>query len=109
MSSTSNVSSNTMQPVQTRIRGETLLQVIRYAICSFIALLVLVPLFVAAIGGFKTNADLVTSPFTLPNPFILENYTSVLSNQAFWTQLSNSTIQTAGYFSASFAPLLLPL
>ena len=70
---------------------ELALQVARYAIAIFIALLVLVPLVVAVLGGFKTTPELVTSPFELPNPIRLDNYTDVLTSQSFWTQLRNST------------------
>ena len=78
-------------PAHARRPGQIALQLIRYTICTVIALLVLVPLVVAVLGGFKTNADLVTSPFTWPNPFQLDNYTSVLNSGFFWTQLRNST------------------
>jgi raffinose/stachyose/melibiose transport system permease protein len=78
-------------PAHARNPGHIALQLVRYAICIFIALLVLVPLVVAVLGGFKTNAELVTSPFTLPDPIRLENYTNVLNSPFFWNQLRNST------------------
>ena len=82
-------------PAHARSPGYLALQIVRYAICIFIALLVLVPLVVAVLGGFKTNAELVTSPFTLPDPIRLDNYTSVLNSPFFWTQLRNSTFVMA--------------
>lgn len=78
-------------PAHAREPGQIALQIVRYAICIFIALLVLVPLGVAVLGGFKTNVDLVTSPFSWPDPFQLDNYTAVLNSAFFWTQLRNST------------------
>jgi raffinose/stachyose/melibiose transport system permease protein len=68
------------------------LRIIRFGICVLIALLVLLPLGVAVLGGFKNTPDLVTSPFTWPNPFLLSNYQVVLESQSFWQQLANSTL-----------------
>ena len=80
---------------QSRNTGQIALQVARYAIALFIALLVLVPLVVAVLGGFKTTPELVTAPFELPDPIRLDNYTSVLNSPSFWTQLRNSTFVMA--------------
>ncbi|MEO8286624.1 MAG: carbohydrate ABC transporter permease [Chloroflexota bacterium] len=68
------------------------LQLVKIGICLFIALMVLVPLGTAVLGGFKTTPDLVTSPFTWPNPFQLTNYQLVLESPSFWQQLGNSTL-----------------
>jgi len=68
--------------------------VIKIGICLVIALMVLVPLATAVLGGFKTNADLQTSPFTWPDPFQLTNYQSVLQSTAFWQELGNSLFVT---------------
>jgi len=77
-------------PVTQRRPGQGMIQVVKYAICVLIALLVLVPLAVAVLGGFKTNAELLSSPFSLPSTIRTDNYTAVLSSQNFWTQLRNS-------------------
>jgi raffinose/stachyose/melibiose transport system permease protein len=80
-------------PASQRRPGESLpLQLVKYGICIFIALLVLVPLVTAVVGGFKTNADLQTRPFALPNPLVLTNYSDVIRNAAFWEELRNSTL-----------------
>ncbi len=79
-------------PVQHRSPGGTMLQVVKYTICVAIALLVLIPLAMAVLGGFKTNADLLSSPFGLPNPIQLGNYRDVVTSDAFWRLLRNSTI-----------------
>ena len=81
--------------VRGRSSGQTALQALKYVACIFIALVVLVPLATAVLGGFKTNADLVTSPFGLPKQIVLTNYGDVLRNPAFWTQLGNSTLVMA--------------
>jgi raffinose/stachyose/melibiose transport system permease protein len=80
-------------PASQRRPGESLpLQLVKYGICIFIALLVLVPLVTAVVGGFKTNADLQTRPFGWPDPLVLTNYSSVIANTAFWEELRNSTL-----------------
>src|SRR5690349_4916456 len=78
-------------PVQQRSFSQTALQVVKYAVCSVVALLVLIPLVTAVLGGFKTNAALQASPFGWPNPIQLDNYSSVITSVAFWRQLGNST------------------
>jgi raffinose/stachyose/melibiose transport system permease protein len=78
--------------VRGRGSGQTALQALKYVACVFTALVVLVPLATAVLGGFKTNAELVTSPFGLPKQLLLTNYGDVLRSAAFWTQLGNSTL-----------------
>jgi raffinose/stachyose/melibiose transport system permease protein len=53
---------------------------------------VMVPLVVAVLGGFKTNQDLQTNPGQWPSPFILTNYTDILSTWPFWQKSLNSII-----------------
>jgi raffinose/stachyose/melibiose transport system permease protein len=60
---------------------------IRYVACTLIALLVLVPIVTAAVGGFRTNAQLVNRPFAWPDPFVWTNYTDVLRSDNFWRQV----------------------
>jgi raffinose/stachyose/melibiose transport system permease protein len=72
--------------------GRYALQLVKYGICVFIALLVLVPLVTAVVGGFKTNADLQTRPFGWPDPLVLSNYRDVIRNAAFWQELLNSAL-----------------
>jgi raffinose/stachyose/melibiose transport system permease protein len=67
-------------------------QVVKYVVAVTIAAIILVPIFTAVIGGFKTNAQLLLRPFSLPNPFVVTNYQSVLNNPSFWKQLLNSTL-----------------
>lgn len=55
-----------------------------------IAVFVLVPIMYGALGGFKDNAQLSANPLGMPNPWVPENYTEVLSSGAFWEQLFNS-------------------
>jgi raffinose/stachyose/melibiose transport system permease protein len=68
------------------------LQAIKYGACVGVALLVLIPLATAVLGGFKTNAELLNSPFGWPTQPRLDNYSSVLGSERFWQQLVNSTL-----------------
>jgi raffinose/stachyose/melibiose transport system permease protein len=71
--------------------GEVALQVLRYVVSVVVALIILVPLIMAVVGGFKTNADLLNDPFGVPAKVITDNYTYVISSSSFWVQLRNST------------------
>jgi raffinose/stachyose/melibiose transport system permease protein len=78
-------------PSTPRNPAQILGQIAKYAICILIALLVLVPLVTAALGGFKSNPDFLRSPFGLPNPIQFGNYRDVLISQSFWRLMGNST------------------
>jgi raffinose/stachyose/melibiose transport system permease protein len=62
----------------------------------FIALLFigvsLTPVLYIALGGFRTNAQITTSPAGLPGPWQISNYVDVLSSGIFWQELGNSAI-----------------
>lgn len=67
-------------------------EIARYAILTAIAAVVLTPLVIAFLGGFRENQDLLRSPARFPDPFILSNYTDVLTRASFWRQVMNSTV-----------------
>jgi raffinose/stachyose/melibiose transport system permease protein len=69
--------------------------IVRYAILAFVALVILVPIIFAVMGGAKTNGQLVSDPAGLPNPWVFSNYTEVLFGEnaaVFWGELLNSLI-----------------
>lgn len=68
----------------------------RYIVGIVVALLVLIPLVTTVMGGFKTNGELQSAPFSLPQELRLENYTSILTGTTFWGQILNSTIVMVG-------------
>jgi raffinose/stachyose/melibiose transport system permease protein len=70
----------------------TLAQALRYAVCVLAALIILVPLALAFVGGLKTNAQLIARPFSVPDPFVWSNYTDVLRSKAFWRECGNSLL-----------------
>lgn len=63
-----------------------------YAIALVIVALTLGPVLYGVLGGFRTNAQLAESPAGLPDPWVLGNYTSVLTSPHFWTYALNSTV-----------------
>jgi raffinose/stachyose/melibiose transport system permease protein len=65
---------------------------VRYLICALAALLILAPLLLSVVGGFKTNAQLMNRPFSVPDPIVWRNYTDVLRAGSFWRQCANSLI-----------------
>jgi raffinose/stachyose/melibiose transport system permease protein len=54
--------------------------------------LMLGPVIYIIIGGFRTNSQITTDPAGLPDPWVLGNYTDVLTGDVFWRQFGNSTI-----------------
>jgi len=65
---------------------------LRYLVCGIVAFFVLVPLVTVVIGGFKTNGELVNTPFALPRVWHLETYGTIFSQGVFWQSIVNSLI-----------------
>jgi raffinose/stachyose/melibiose transport system permease protein len=63
-----------------------------YLVAVGVLAVVIIPLTFSILGGFRSNLQLVEDPVGLPDPWIFENYKSILSDGAFWRQLRNSTI-----------------
>jgi raffinose/stachyose/melibiose transport system permease protein len=57
--------------------------------------LTLLPLLYVVVNGFRTNADMNSSPGGLPHPWIIGNYTSILTSGPFWEYLGNSALVAA--------------
>lgn len=66
----------------------------RYLVCVLVAAFVLIPILTTIVGGFKTSAELLSSPFSLPTVWHWDNYGNVLSQSAFWQSVGNSVIVT---------------
>lgn len=62
----------------------------------FVALLFIAvciaPVLYIVLGGFRTNAQITTSPAGLPHPWVVTNYSGILTSQTFWGEFGNSTI-----------------
>lgn len=50
------------------------------------------PVLFIIVGGFRTNAQITVDPSGLPNPWVIENYVSVLVSEVFWRQVANSAV-----------------
>jgi raffinose/stachyose/melibiose transport system permease protein len=82
----------------------------RYAVLVFVAAVILVPILFAALGGAKTNGQLLSDPVGLPSPWVFSNYTDVLfgaNSAVFWGELLNSLIiaTVAVFLTVSLAAL----
>ncbi len=53
---------------------------------------IIIPVVYAALGGFRDTAQLAGDPAGLPNPWVFENYTDILTSASFWVQIRNSTL-----------------
>ncbi|WP_069387368.1 carbohydrate ABC transporter permease [Cellulosimicrobium cellulans] len=63
-----------------------------YAIALVVVAVTLGPVVYAILGGFRTNAQLASEPVSLPDPWVLSNYTTVLGSESFWRYALNSTV-----------------
>jgi raffinose/stachyose/melibiose transport system permease protein len=64
----------------------------RLAACIVVAVVIVTPLVVAVLGGFRTNPQLLRQPIAWPDPFFFENYGDVLGSRLFWQNILNSVI-----------------
>jgi raffinose/stachyose/melibiose transport system permease protein len=63
-----------------------------YLVALVVLAVIIIPLTFSILGGFRTNLQLVEDPVGLPNPWVSENYTAILTSGAFWRQVRNSTV-----------------
>jgi raffinose/stachyose/melibiose transport system permease protein len=66
-----------------------------YVVAIALAAVVVVPIAFVALGGFRTNGQLATDPVGLPHPWVGNNYSRVITSEAFWRQVGNSVIVAA--------------
>ncbi len=82
--------------VETRARAVRLDRVagsaVRWAVMLGTAVVVVVPVMYAVLGGFRDAPQLAANPVGLPDPWIWTNYTESLTSPAFWVQLRNSAL-----------------
>jgi raffinose/stachyose/melibiose transport system permease protein len=52
----------------------------------------LVPMLYLIVGGFRTTAQIGTSPNGLPHPWVWSNYGSIITSSLFWQALGNSAV-----------------
>jgi raffinose/stachyose/melibiose transport system permease protein len=86
----------TYQPARSIPWAQVVSGLLKYIILIFFSLLVLIPLIVTFLGGFKSSGELLLSPFSLPEEWQVQNYISILQGSTFWRLLLNSTLVMLG-------------
>ena len=81
-----------MQATKPQSQSFDVTDFLRVAVCTAVALLVVVPLALAVISGFRENNQLMLQPVAWPDPFITSNYGDILGSFSFWQQILNSVI-----------------
>src|SRR5512133_780739 len=71
-----------------RIGARTLL----YVVAWIAAIATLVPILYAILGGFRDTGQLSANPVALPDPWVFDNYSSILRSSTFWHQVWNSVL-----------------
>jgi raffinose/stachyose/melibiose transport system permease protein len=78
-------------------------RIVEYGFCLVVTLLVLVPIYMALIGGFKSMGQLMIEPIQWPNPVQAQQYINLLTGHVgtFWQALTNSLIVAAATVALS--------
>ncbi len=66
--------------------------IVVYLVALVAVALTVGPVLFGALGGFRTNGQIAERPTALPDPWVIDNYTGVLSGGPFWTYALNSTV-----------------
>ncbi len=87
--------------------GVTFSGVLRWGVLVVVAATIVIPAAYAVLSGFKDNYQITLSPMALPDPWIVDNYTTVLTSESFWRQTINSVVVAliAAFVVVSFAAL----
>jgi len=65
-----------------------------YIILLLALLFFLVPFIILLFNAFKSNADIISSPFSLPTSFSLINFSLAMDQMNYWSAFSNSALIT---------------
>jgi raffinose/stachyose/melibiose transport system permease protein len=65
---------------------------LRYGVLLSVALVIIIPVVYAVLGGFRDAPQLAADPVGLPNPWVWSNYLDSLTSDTFWVQLRNSAV-----------------
>jgi raffinose/stachyose/melibiose transport system permease protein len=81
----------TDQP-RARSRRMSLGTPVSYMAALLVVGITLVPILYVVVSGFRTSAQINTAPVAWPHPWVVSNYTSILTSGTFWTFVMNSSI-----------------
>ncbi len=79
-------------PAATPRRRMTLGTPLSYLAVLLVVGVTVIPLLFTILGGFRTNAQINNDPVGWPDPWILSNYTDVLTSDVFWQAMANSAL-----------------
>jgi raffinose/stachyose/melibiose transport system permease protein len=65
---------------------------VTYLIATVLISVCAAPVLYIIIGGFRSNSQITVNPSGWPEPWVLTNYTTVLTSSLFWQQFGNSMI-----------------
>lgn len=85
--------------VRRRSRRRITSTTILYIVLILLALIIVLPLVWMLLTSFKTDSDAVRNPYSIPNPFSLDGYQSLLNGQQpiflwLWNSFAAATVQT---------------
>src|SRR5664279_3050927 len=63
-----------------------------YLVATVLIAVCIAPVLYIIIGGFRTNAQITIDASGWPKPWVIGNYTQVLSSPVFWQEFGNSLI-----------------
>ncbi|PZX16955.1 raffinose/stachyose/melibiose transport system permease protein [Palleronia aestuarii] len=66
--------------------------VARISFLLIVSAFVLAPLWATVMGGFKTNAEIRTAAFSVPDAWNLEFYRAIVTDPSFWRYMGNSLL-----------------
>ncbi len=72
--------------------GPALSSAARWIVMLAVAVVIIVPIVYAFLGGFRTTGAIRKDPVALPDPWMASNYTDILESDLFWNSLKNSLI-----------------
>ena len=78
-----------------------------YLVATVLISICMAPVLYIIIGGFRSNSQITVNPSGWPDPWVLTNYSSVLTSSLFWQQFGNSMISAVSTTVAAVALALM--
>lgn len=76
------------------MKAEKTKKTILTIVVLFVLVLFMIPFFVLVINTFKPTPEFISSPFSLPKSFNVENFTLAIRRMNFWKSLYNTAVVT---------------